>query len=81
MPLYRFVISDGSRSTDLVELPDLAAARREAALVISRLAASEPDELWSRGALRLSVQDADEKSLFQIDILAAMTAGRSAQFP
>lgn len=80
MPLYRFVIRDGEEWTELVDLPDAAAVRREAAQRVGRLSASQPDELWRQGALLLQVQDAAGLVLFTIDVVATIAPASARPF-
>lgn len=65
--MYRFVLSDGSTSTDLLELADLKHARREAINFLSDAMRQFPDELWQDGSIQLLVQDHDGLTLLTLD--------------
>jgi hypothetical protein len=72
VPRFYFHTEDGRplRDREGVELPDLAAARREAARALGEMLKERADEFWSDGLLRMAVSDADGLTLFLVEVTA-----------
>lgn len=67
MPKYRFVITNGDESTDLVDLPNLERARIEAVRTLGDFLRHDAEDFWETGACRIVVQDEQALTLFEID--------------
>jgi hypothetical protein len=71
MARFYFNVDNGDRRSvdDLgVELADLAAARKEAAIFAGEMLRDSPDQFWDVQAWRLAVTDAAGLPLFTIDL-------------
>lgn len=70
MPRYYFNTVDGQSYPDEegTELPDLRAARTEAARVVGELLKEQPDDLWRTGRLRLDVTDESGRSVLVLEV-------------
>lgn len=69
MARFFFDISDDGRVYDLdgVELPDVAAAQREASLILCQLLPDKARHLWSGRPLVVAVFDARRAPLFSLE--------------
>lgn len=67
MPMYRFVITNGSASSELVDLPDCRQARRDATQTLGEMLRGDPEELWASGVLSVIVQDESGLTFFSVD--------------
>ena len=72
MSRYYFHVRDGESFIDLqgTELPDLAAARREAVRFASSLLADKPDKFWDSSEWTLRVADQTDLTLFELTFFA-----------
>jgi hypothetical protein len=72
MPRYFFHVHDGASFPDLegTELPDLAAARREAVLSSAQLLTDNPDQFWDGEAWSMQVTDESGATLFVLQFAA-----------
>jgi hypothetical protein len=70
MPRYFFHVSDGADLPDNEgsELEDLAAAKRQAAILLGRLMADAPGEVWRGPAWKVEVTDERGLSLFAVQV-------------
>jgi hypothetical protein len=70
MALFYFNIDDGEQSAEEmgVELADVAAARKEAAVLAGEMLRDRPDQFWDARAWRVAVSDAAGLTLFTIDV-------------
>jgi hypothetical protein len=68
MPRYHFNIHDGVSSLDEdgTELPDIDAARRQAAQLMGQLLRDDPDMFWNGEEWRLDVTDDRGLVLFSL---------------
>ena len=80
MPRYFFHTINGSSDEDEVgiELPDIAAARREAIRYGGSLLQDDPDILAGNGSLRIEVVDECERFCIAI-LIQAIDAERSSR--
>jgi hypothetical protein len=83
MARFYFNVDDGKEPAvdDLgVELPDLAAARKEAAMFAGEMLKDGPDEFWNVQGWRMAVTDAAGLTLFTIEVGGKMApAAASAE--
>lgn len=73
MPTYFFHIRHGkyaSAAADGIELPDLEAARREAAMICSDMARDIVDDLDDRPEWQMEVADRSGKIVFRLSLVA-----------
>lgn len=72
MSRYFFHTEDGTICTDHqgVELPDLRAARIEAAKSVGQIVHDKPDEFWDDGSFKMTVTDESGLVLFMLDLSA-----------
>ena len=71
MERFYFNVDDGKQHSldDLgVELADVAAARKEAAIFAGEMLRDSPDQFWDVQAWRLAVTDATGLTLFTIQL-------------
>lgn len=68
MPRYFFHLVDGSNIRDEVgeELPDLAAARRSALLILGEILNSRSERFWQDGSVRVVV-DCDGRTVIEVE--------------
>ena len=69
MAYYNFRVDDGDPAgleSDPIELPDLAAVRREAVRFAGAMISDLGSAFWSRPALTLEVADAHGTPLFEL---------------
>jgi hypothetical protein len=71
MALYYFNVDDGNEPSvdDVgVELADLAAARKQAAIFAGEMLRDSPEQFWEAQAWRLAVMDGARRTLFTIEV-------------
>ena len=83
MARYHFCIDgDGHMDDQMgVELPNLVAARRQAATLVGELLRDRPDEFWAVARLRATVTDDDGRTLFTIKVEGEATPATVHPFP
>jgi len=76
MPRYFFHVADGQEFSDLqgTQLPDLAAARKEALRFAGRLLADAKPDLWDGEEWTMRVTDGDNLTLFTLMFVATNAA-------
>ncbi|PNQ02130.1 hypothetical protein A8G00_14145 [Sphingobium sp. SA916] len=71
MPKFRFQIDDGVENDDAwLDLPDLDAARMEAARFMGDMVRDSAVSLWQAGVLQLTAMDENGLYLFEITVMS-----------
>jgi hypothetical protein len=76
MPRYHFHVCDGQDFVDLhgTELPDLAAAKREAARYAAHLLQDQPETFWDSAHWHMRVTDDQNMTLFDLTFIGGDAA-------
>jgi hypothetical protein len=74
VPRYYFHTEDSRQWSDRdgVDLPDPAAARREAVRALAEMLRERSDAFWDEGLLRMRVADGTGLTLFLIEVVATV---------
>lgn len=80
MPRFHFHIEDGTtlRDPEGLELRDIPAAQVEAALHFAELLKSRREEIWTDRALKLTVTDDRDLTLFVLEATVTLAAALGA---